>query len=287
MMKTLILLILVTLSQCIQYNETESIQLAAYSLSSYCKSDNLSPYNCGKICERSGELSDVQFMNDYEQNLFGYIGYQPQKNQILVVFRGSILSDKKNVLIDLDILKINYPFCQNCKVSKGFLGAYQKLKSQANKLIQEYKQRYNDAQIVATGHSLGAALASLFVVDVFETFNYQVDYMFTFGSPRVGNQHFANYFNQIISPDNNFRVFKGKDSIARFPSSTIGYNHFGQGVYYDEQDNYIFCQNEFDANCNQYYFWQLNFADHQKYVKCTFSQFRGDQMCTGSKNENI
>lgn len=131
-MSLLIILMLFSFAQCIQYNETESIELAAYSLSSYCLKDSLSPYNCGIICGRSGDLSDVSFMADETYKIFGYIGYQEQNNQILVVFRGSVLSEFKNIVIDLKINMLIYEFCEDCRVCNGYYSSFLKLKSQAN-----------------------------------------------------------------------------------------------------------------------------------------------------------
>lgn len=78
-----------------------------------------------------------------------------------------------------------------------------------------------DATVVVTvtGHSLGAALATLLAVDISVNQNSSVD-LYTFASPVVGDPDFAAYFNNLANATNavtNYRVANGWDIIPNMP----------------------------------------------------------------------
>ncbi len=62
-------------------------------------------------------------------------------------------------------------------------------------LIREDKGRPDRAYVV-TGHSLGSALCTLFVMENREKRKFDVNTLCTFASPRVGNTEFARLFDQ-------------------------------------------------------------------------------------------
>ena len=54
------------------------------------------------------------------------------------------------------------------------------------------------ASVAVTGHSLGAALAVLSAAHLQSQEGINVDYLYTFGLPRVGDSAFSSWFNSII-----------------------------------------------------------------------------------------
>ncbi|HKH97477.1 MAG TPA: lipase family protein [Candidatus Sulfotelmatobacter sp.] len=68
---------------------------------------------------------------------------------------------------------------------------------------------------VVTGHSLGAALATLFVLENKDKNKFDVTTICTFASPRVGNMQFARMFNQF--PINSWRIVNTQDIVPRVP----------------------------------------------------------------------
>lgn len=75
--------------------------------------------------------------------------------------------------------------------------------------------------MVLTGHSLGAAVAILGGTYLRRD-GYKVD-VFTFGSPRVGNDVFANYASG--QSGTSFRVTHTDDPVPRLPPIIFGYRH--------------------------------------------------------------
>ena len=79
-----------------------------------------------------------------------------------------------------------------------------------------------------TGHSLGAALATLLAG--IKT----PDALYTFGSPLVGDADFV----ATLSGVKNFRYVDCCDIVTRIPPKGLGYQHLGQ-PYYIAQDGSI------------------------------------------------
>lgn len=98
------------------------------------------------------------------------------------------------------------------------------------------------APIWVTGHSLGAALATLLSARILDMIDEGADLdlagVYTFGSPRVGNQEFAETFEESIERHgvSAIRFRHANDVVTRIPISmfsNIEYEHVGQLVYLD------------------------------------------------------
>lgn len=68
---------------------------------------------------------------------------------------------------------------------------------------------------IVTGHSLGGALTTLFVMENAAKHKFDVGSLYTFASPRVGNTEFAHTFNQL--PINSWRVVNTLDIVPKLP----------------------------------------------------------------------
>jgi predicted lipase len=69
--------------------------------------------------------------------------------------------------------------------------------------------------MVVTGHSLGAALATLFVMENDAKHKFDITTSCTFASPRVGNLEFARAFDQL--PINSWRIVNTRDIVPKLP----------------------------------------------------------------------
>lgn len=66
-----------------------------------------------------------------------------------------------------------------------------------------------------TGHSLGSALATLFVMENGSKRKFDINTLCTFASPRVGNMEFVHTFNQLLV--NSWRIVNLKDVVPKIP----------------------------------------------------------------------
>lgn len=69
--------------------------------------------------------------------------------------------------------------------------------------------------MVVTGHSLGAALATLFVMENHRKKSFDIKTCCTFASPRVGNAEFARTFDKI--PITSWRIVNACDIVPKLP----------------------------------------------------------------------
>ena len=135
---------------------------------------------------------------------------------------------------------------QGSWIHSGFLTAYDSVRTQTLGLIEavlatdsttgldtEAKDSENDSSdkwtVAFTGHSLGGALATLAAFDIGCRYpeglvNLK---MYNFGSPRVGNGHFAKEFDKKV-PDA-WRIVNRNDAVATIPR-LMGYHHVGHYV---------------------------------------------------------
>ena len=150
----------------------------------------------------------------------GYVGYSVSHGAIIVAFRGS--SDVKNWIDDFDASQLAYPKCAGCAVHKGFYTGYMTVSGSVKGQIQLVAAKYRNAPIYVTGHSLGGALSIVAALDIHAAFN-NVEKVYTYGQPRVGNTAFANYFNQQIGDA--FRVIHYADIVPHLPPMAMKFTH--------------------------------------------------------------
>ncbi len=88
------------------------------------------------------------------------------------------------------------------------------------------RDKYPNAKITIFGYSLGACLATHARVHFWEL-GIPVDVFYTFGSPRVGDSLFADFFNSIIHPGFKARVTFRHDPFPHLPNYDWGFKHIG------------------------------------------------------------
>jgi triacylglycerol lipase len=85
----------------------------------------------------------------------------------------------------------------------------------------------NEQPLWFCGHSLGGAMATICAGRCFLShINSNPEQLFTYGSPRVGNNRYVNYVNL-----EHFRFVNNNDIVTRVPPILLGYRHCGQEVY--------------------------------------------------------
>jgi len=81
--------------------------------------------------------------------------------------------------------------------------------------IRTAKEPRPRRSFVVTGHSLGSALATLFVMKNKATNRFDISTLCTFASPRVGDTQFAEQFNQL--PVTSWRIVNTQDLVPKLP----------------------------------------------------------------------
>ena len=91
------------------------------------------------------------------------------------------------------------------KVHQGFITAFNSASDIVLSTVTSQLNAYPTYSLVVTGHSLGAALASLGAVSLKSNFPSTSLKLYTFGQPRTGNPDYASLAENVIGVDNIFR----------------------------------------------------------------------------------
>lgn len=187
-------------------------------MASYCAAEKITSWTCGRACNFHKGMTEIQVFTSPIQQAQGYCSFDTENNRIVVAFRGS--SNIPNWIADFTFVPVPYSRCPDCMVHTGFVGYLKSISSGINGCVAKLAAKYPTADLFVTGHSLGAAVATLSVIELSEIVPASKITFMNFGSPRVGNQAFAEYFASTIS--NAFRVVNFKDLVPHVPPQHLG-----------------------------------------------------------------
>ena len=179
------------------------------------------------VCAFHGRVAKVQ----------GYIAYRPAKHQLIIAFSGT--STPAQALHDVDARFAHYPVPgektsesgMEPKVHRGIWKMYQGVRQLAFDNFAKELLSLDIAELILTGHSLGAALASLFALELLQN-SLELSgtegerlppsivlRLVGFGVPRVGNEGLARHYRKLVS---DYREARGKDNFQEY--TVKGYN---------------------------------------------------------------
>lgn len=142
--------------------------------------------------------------------------------KIIVVFRGTEPTQWNDIKADLSIRKTWHR--GSGKVHRGFMTETWKLFDQL--AMHVYR---TPKQVYITGHSLGAAMATLYSMSCRPISPPRV---FTYGAPRAGNKEFVQSYDI-----NTTRVVNNNDAIPRVPPAAFGFRHTVEPLYINHYGN--------------------------------------------------
>jgi hypothetical protein len=172
--------------------------------------------------------------NPFLKDIRRHIDRCNRERRIVVAFRGT--KKTKDWPTNLHSAKTKVPFYPG-EAHSGFLNTYldgrQGIHQTLQRLLPADPRLRRETQVLVTGHSLGAALATLCVADLFRRYPKLRPVCYSFASPRVGDKDFARAFNQRIARSFNetlnsccnVRVFRAKDMVPDVPAATQGFRH--------------------------------------------------------------
>jgi pimeloyl-ACP methyl ester carboxylesterase len=254
-------------SAAVGYNATAALHVLGFSAAAQCSSEAILAWNC-TACPAASPLESINVTR--ADGHLAYVGYDAPLQRIQVVLRGSL--SIQDWLNNLDFLKeeaYGAAGCTDCRVHRGFLGAFRSLQPGIEASVDALLLRYPHAKVAITGHSLGAAMATHAAIALGLVKGLDLDpVVYTFGQPRVGDPKFAAWFAARFGSW--FRVVHWNDPVPHVPPADFGFQHVGREVWYDSpSDARIICADGThgeDRDCSDSVAVALAVDDHFTYL---------------------
>jgi len=289
------------------YSEDVALKFVSYSQAAFCSKHSIENWSCGSMCENAQVIpGKVRFIPaGATMGVQGFVAETASK-RCVVAFRGSLSA--KNWYADADFLLRPWPpverkrqdtsWCRDCYVHTGFATAYEELHPAVVDAMAELQCQ----RVSVTGHSLGAAVATIAAFDLRARLGVQVDAVWTFGKPRLGNYAFVKAFEaaaerQAVSPSL-WRVVHYHDPVPRAPPDVpflYEVGHEGLEVYYTDRlsTQYLLCpqdgpQGNRSWSCSSG--WPLPLClngDHVDYLNQTFKYKHFPEECKADGAESL
>lgn len=129
-----------------------------YSLIAHCSEQQIIDWKC-HLCSETERLKDVRYIENKTTSIMAYGGYLQSIGKIFFVFRGTI--NVTNWIEDFTYIQVAYPRCSGCKVHEGFYFSYLSVAGPFLEALKQLTELYPNKEIVITGASLGASLATI------------------------------------------------------------------------------------------------------------------------------
>ncbi|CAJ0946364.1 unnamed protein product, partial [Mesorhabditis belari] len=213
-----------------------------------------------QICIKSG-LPDGQLRRKLEmkcdlvnETCSGYTAFSQASKVIVLAFRGS-----EGTEVPMEVLSVLFEkqaqFPGGGLVAEFFYRAFLGIWNAGMKDdFLTLRQQFPDYQVWITGHSLGAAMATL--AAGFITQNGYVSgteiKLITYGEPRNGDATYASRINDMLPFA--YRVVHDNDIVPQIPLDLENYEHHRTEIWYPNAmavgDPFVVCRGNEDRNCS-------------------------------------
>lgn len=134
-----------------------------------------------------------------------------RKGRLYLILRGT--QTAKEWVRNFSISLYPHPMQSYGRVHEGFMQTYNEIREA---ILEALSSGGNHLKMYVAGHSLGAALATLALPDIEEKTKCRIQALYTFGSPRVGDDTFARNFNEQYQ-GRSFRIANTSDLVTSIP----------------------------------------------------------------------
>jgi len=207
------------------YSDRMAWILASMSQLAYDRYEN--DYDARKLFITKLQSGGFELIKTFNNNQTDTQAFLAKNDQYAVLaFRGTEADKWEDVKIDATASKVSV---LQGRVHAGFKIAYQSVGQD----IEASVLQLNGLPLYITGHSLGAALATVATQTLEHNPRIRefIAACYTFGSPRVGNSEYDIEFKSPI-----YRVVNTTDIVTIIPLLAMGYIHIGDVRYLGAKD---------------------------------------------------
>ncbi|KAJ6478744.1 Alpha/Beta hydrolase protein [Mycena vitilis] len=191
-------------------------------------------------------LRDAELVSSFigkTAHLPGYVSYRPQSKQLVIAFSGT--TTLTQAIYDVRALHHRHQ-SRRGQVHSGFWKLYKGIKSFALEGIRKGLADHDIGEIVITGHSMGATVSQLLLMDILRDENLIFIgptplKLVVFGAPRSGNVELVEYWKELVdhrrakygeASISEYSVKTYNDGVPSMPPLAFGYRHFAQSPFY-------------------------------------------------------
>jgi hypothetical protein len=267
----------------IEYDKAEGLLNYHLAGAAYCSASDVQGWNCSKCLASKLASRSIKIFIDSKTDSHAYVAALADATgavRIVLSFRGT--ESLTNWIENLKIAKTDKAMsCDGCKVHSGFYQSWAAVADDVVAEIRSLRSQYPDAPIFTTGHSLGAALAHLSAYVLQYDESLPIAGVYSYGSPRLGNKAFANFYNNQSDTHVTWRHTHHHDPVVHVPTETLlGFFHVAREVFWNEDStSYTLCDGsgEDETCADQYSLLEAtSISDHLHY----FAETIGEDGCT-------
>ncbi|MCJ1403638.1 hypothetical protein MMC11_006861 [Xylographa trunciseda] len=204
--------------------------MAGYAAAAYCPSNNDSPgtqvtcptSNC-PLVEAANATTMMEFEDTGSTDDTGFVAVDDKNKIIVVAFRGS--DSWTNWVVNLEVIRVPTGWCDDCNVHDGYWKSWHEIKDKIVPLVKRAVKEHPEYRIIITGHSLGAAVATIAAAEIRMIGPHYMKFteLYSYGSPRIGNRALAAFLS--TQSKLSYRITAADDPIPRMPGAILGFRH--------------------------------------------------------------
>ncbi|KAJ7021753.1 alpha/beta-hydrolase [Mycena alexandri] len=233
------------------------VRPALFSRVAYCESATITAWSCGKPCEALSNITFLQSGGDEGAVPLYYIAHDADDQSLVVAHAGtdpvkflSLLNDAEFALVALNSSRFPEAAGTNIKVHDGFQQTFERTADGLLAGVMKGLASTGVKKVVVTGHSLGAALATMTGVMIKDAVDPSVNVAVTgYGLPRGGNEAWATFLDSKLGLT---FVTNQHDPVPIVPPKALGFQHSSGEIHSVDgtQSNFVNCPGQDNENCS-------------------------------------
>ncbi|KAJ8079377.1 hypothetical protein AAF712_010955 [Marasmius tenuissimus] len=243
--------------------ESRFLRSAQFAAVAYCSSGAVTSWQCGPPCQKVGKGVKVILAGGDDGLVPGFfVANDPSDNSIVVAHQGtdpfnflSVLNDALFLLKDINPNRFTSAKDKGIEVHDGFQKTFERTADVVLEAVKKGLADFKTNKVRVTGHSLGAAIATLDSLMFKQELGDSIDLKTAvFGMPRSGNQEFADFVDTTLK-DTFTRISNQNDPVTRVPPRLVGYRHASGEIHIQktnddgEATDVVACPGQENENC--------------------------------------
>lgn len=232
-MKLVVVLSLVALACSLPY--VEQMLLANSMIVGRDDMSDLLNWECN-VCQPANRPLHAHFIEQKEKDIKCVLSVYPTFVVLAFRYTNTLLNVWQDILYANQVVDSNV--CNNCKIQKAYKNMWATIVDDVIRDLKEIQKQTGLKKIYITGISLGGGLSVISYIDVKNSKIFDQVEVINYGSPRVANKYYAQYFDQMTNNRSKRYIVKGDPIVVMPECLTLlcNYKHTGNQYVCVEND---------------------------------------------------